>query len=362
MPSRRTERAQDLHLPFTTPAGKRARLSLRPVSKHGIGTRPHARDRGAGPSRERGRSRGQGAHTVRELVTRYTEKHASTLRSGKAIERRLTKNVLPILGDRPIEGLHKRDVNRVLDPIITRGAAVEAARCFETCGRCAAGPYRGATSIIRRWKVCGSRRRQRHATTCCPILSSRSCGAGCPRRCRARSRVSRVVKLCLLTAQRVGEVAGLRAPSSTSELGLGAKPSSRSKNEHAHTVPLSDAAIAPIKEARGETFLFSRQWSRRAPSARGRAYDPARARAVRAPSVDDDIYGGLPSPAWRTRRATNRARPVIDHERDEGRWSRSASMSNTTTRARRVCARAMGREGRRYCRRGAKVVPLRARR
>src|SRR4029079_4493922 len=33
--------------------------------------------------------------------------------------------------DQPIEQLHKRDINRVIDPIIARGANVEGARCFE---------------------------------------------------------------------------------------------------------------------------------------------------------------------------------------------------------------------------------------
>jgi integrase len=59
----------------------------------------------------------------------------------------------------------------------------------------------------------------------------------------------RIIKLCLLTAQRVGEVSGLRL----SELDLAARtwtiPSNRSKNKHSHVVPLSDAAVAIINEA-----------------------------------------------------------------------------------------------------------------
>jgi integrase len=59
----------------------------------------------------------------------------------------------------------------------------------------------------------------------------------------------RILKLCLVTAQRVGEVAGM-VPA---ELDLKARewrlPANRTKNGHAHIVPLSDLAIQIIKEA-----------------------------------------------------------------------------------------------------------------
>ena len=63
-----------------------------------------------------------------------------------------------------------------------------------------------------------------------------------------------IIKLCLLTGQRVGEVAGM----TRAELDLQARtwtiPAARSKNKHAHVVPLSGGAIAVIKEARGASF------------------------------------------------------------------------------------------------------------
>jgi integrase len=58
-----------------------------------------------------------------------------------------------------------------------------------------------------------------------------------------------IVKLCLVTGQRVGEVAGMTRP----EIDLAARewrlPGSRTKNGHAHVVPLSDFAIQTIKAA-----------------------------------------------------------------------------------------------------------------
>ncbi|MGB7777337.1 MAG: tyrosine-type recombinase/integrase [Pseudolabrys sp.] len=61
--------------------------------------------------------------------------------------------------------------------------------------------------------------------------------------------LQRIVKLCLKTAQRIGEVAGM-VPA---ELDLKARewrlPGSRIKNANAHVVPLSDLALEIIKEA-----------------------------------------------------------------------------------------------------------------
>jgi integrase len=63
----------------------------------------------------------------------------------------------------------------------------------------------------------------------------------------------RIIKLCLVTAQRVGEVAGL-VPA---EIDLAARewrlPGSRTKNEFAHVVPLSDLAIRILKEVMADT-------------------------------------------------------------------------------------------------------------
>ena len=59
----------------------------------------------------------------------------------------------------------------------------------------------------------------------------------------------RIVKLCLVTGQRVGEVSGLE----TTELDLDDRtwiiPGARTKNGHKRVVPLSDAAIQIIRQA-----------------------------------------------------------------------------------------------------------------
>jgi integrase len=72
---------------------------------------------------------------------------------------------------------------------------------------------------------------------------------GLPKALTKSVQCQRIVKLCLVTGQRVGEVAGM----THAELDLRARewrlPGSRTKNAAAHTVPLSDLALSIIKEA-----------------------------------------------------------------------------------------------------------------
>jgi integrase len=58
-----------------------------------------------------------------------------------------------------------------------------------------------------------------------------------------------ILRLCLITAQRIGEVAGL----TSAELDFPNRewrlPANRSKNKHSHTIPISDLALGIISEA-----------------------------------------------------------------------------------------------------------------
>jgi integrase len=201
--------------------------------------------------------RSSGADTVAALATLYLEKHVRPgLRSGAAIERRLAKNVLPVIGGKPIEELHKRDINRILDPVLERGKRVEAARCFEDM------------RAMFRWAV--SRGDLDHSpmegmkkpATSAPrerVLSDdevQQLWRGLPEALPRSKACQQIIQLCLLTAQRVGEVAGMRRDELDLKTRIWTIPASRSKNKHSHTVPLSDAALAIIEEAKGETFLF----------------------------------------------------------------------------------------------------------
>lgn len=237
---------------YTSPRdGKRARVALgrypqttlADARAHALEFKSHL-DHGVDP-----RDVAAGTLTVRQLVGSHLAKHVRpNLRSAKAIERRFAKNVLPSIGGISVTDLHRRDVNRVLDGLVARDCPTEVVRVFQDM------------RALFRWAVArGDMDRN-------PMDGMRMPMAPKPRE-RVLSDVElaklwlalttlqkspscqRIIKLCLLTAQRVGEVSGMRA----GELDLAARtwtiPASRSKNKHAHTVPLSDAAIGVVEEA-----------------------------------------------------------------------------------------------------------------
>ena len=193
--------------------------------------------------------------TVADLIESFLAKHARpNLRSAKEIERRLVKNVLPLIGSIKLADLHRREINRVLDPIVERGSATESVKVFKD--------FRAAV----RWGV------KRGDLDHDPMQ-----GMDAPAKEGKRERVlsedeirtvwSRldimtkpchraIVKLCLLTAQRVGEVAGMANSELDIKAGVWTIPAARSKNKNAHSVPLSGAALAVIKDHLVDEKLF----------------------------------------------------------------------------------------------------------
>src|SRR5262245_7878979 len=148
--------------------------------------------------------------TVAAIIESFLEKHGRpNLRSAEEIERRLAKNVTPVIGNMKVADLHRRDMTRVVDPVLKRKSPVEAGRVFEDLRavvRWAAGrgdmdhnPFDGMK------KPEGSAARQRRLSeeeivkvwTALPTVLAKS------------PKCQRIIKLCLLTAQRVGEVSGL---------------------------------------------------------------------------------------------------------------------------------------------------------
>lgn len=237
---------------FTTAAGKRARLTLGPfpavtlAGARGLALEAQAAvQAGADP-----RTSKAGAMTVATLVESYLAKHVRpNLRSAKQVERRLRKNVLPLVGSVRLADLHRRDINRVLDQIVGRGRLVEANRVF------------GDIRAVLRWAVARG-----------DLDRDPGAGMDAPSPTRWRDRVlndaeirrlwhvlptalprqidcQRVLRLCLLTGQRVGEVAGMRRD----ELDLNTRTwvlaGVRTKNGHPHSVPLSDPAVGIIEQA-----------------------------------------------------------------------------------------------------------------
>ena len=188
--------------------------------------------------------------TVAGLTDSYMKIYVRpNLRSAKAMETRLAANVTPFIGSIPLADLHRRDVNSVLDAIVERGKLTMARIVFQDM------------RAMFRWAV------GRGDLDRSPLE-----GVGTPSAEQPRERVlneleiatvwnglavalakskacQRIMKLCLVTAQRVGEVSGMRVDELDLIKRSWSLPGARTKNGHPHTVPLSDLAMDLIKEA-----------------------------------------------------------------------------------------------------------------
>jgi integrase len=201
-----------------------------------------------------------GAMTVRGLVASYLEKHVRPkLRTAKAVERRFEKNIIPVIGDVKVADLHRRDVNRAVDPILARGRPIEASRCFEDVRALVRwGVGRGDLDhnpIDGMKKPATSTPRER-------VLSDdeiRALWNGLPDVLARSKAAQRIVRLCLATAQRIGEVAGMRCDELDLRAATWSLPGRRTKNGHPHQIPLTALATSIIDEAlrdAGEDSVF----------------------------------------------------------------------------------------------------------
>jgi integrase len=230
------------------------------------------------------------AMTMADLIGSYLEKHvrARNLKSARHMELRLAANVTPVIGVIKLADIHRRDVNRILDAIMARGRPTQARLVFQDL------------RAILRWAVARGdldhspiegmakpgveRPRER-------VLSDdeiRSLWNGLPKSLAKSKACQRIIRLCLVTGQRVGEVAGMRRD----ELNLPARtwtlPGARTKNKHPHIVPLSALAIDIIEEALADAgdgrFLFPCGKGSLAPGAVARticrAHEPTKERPL----------------------------------------------------------------------------------
>jgi integrase len=258
---------------YTSPrTGKRARMTLAGYPGTSLATAravaleaKGALDQGTDP-RDSEAAKEADAMTVGALSDLYFQKpHKRTGKPRKTVDeikRRFARNILPTIGAVKLTELQRRDVMRVASPIMRRGAPTEAARTFEDI------------RALMRWAL-GQGYIDRNPTEAMEspapkspprerVLTDTEIKAlwrGLPKALARSVQCQRIIKLCLVTAQRVGEVAGMR----TAELDLKKAewiiPGVRSKNGFEHKVPLSPLAIDLINAAladagKGATLVF----------------------------------------------------------------------------------------------------------
>jgi integrase len=254
---------------FTSPVdGKRVRLSIGTYPATSLGAaRERATDarklveEGRDPRREA--QSHAGVLTVADLVENYLGRAVSTKRSFDEIARRLRKNVSGrdaegnaisgasrgCIGDVKLTELHRRDITRCIDAVVDRGAKVEANRVFEDVRamiRWARG--RGDLDL----NLAEGMKRPTETRERDRVLSADEIRTMWTELDRADmwETTRRIIRLCLITGQRVGEIAGMRESEISRD--VWAIPPERSKNGREHTVPLSDLALAIMEQQRAD--------------------------------------------------------------------------------------------------------------
>ena len=195
---------------------------------------------------------GQGAAgmTVAALVARYVaDPDKARLRSIGEIRRRLDRNALPYIGAIRLADLTRRDVRDVTDRIMKRGARTQAWHTFKDLYAVLRWGVRNdflAHSPIEGVEKPGGFTAGERTLSDDEI---RTLWHGLPTALAKSPTCQRIIKLCLITGQRLGEVSGMTRAELDLERKLWSLPAARVKNKFPHTVPLSDQAIAVIREA-----------------------------------------------------------------------------------------------------------------
>jgi integrase len=196
---------------------------------------------GGDPAGEKSVRRTTTSDAVEHVIADFIERHARQRRTGREIERILRREVEPYWKGRRIQDITKRDVIALVDAIEQRGAPIMANRTF------------GVVRVLFRWCVDKA------------ILTASPCaGVRAPGTARHRDRIltdaelqlvwnacdvvkwpyGPQVKLLILTGCRRAEIADLHWSEVDVEGRMLRLPRERVKNDVAHDVPLSAAALA----------------------------------------------------------------------------------------------------------------------
>jgi integrase len=206
----------------------------------------------------------EASQTVADMVEAYIKRHASTKRSGDEIARRLRKNVKDEIGDVKLANLHRRDLTKCIDAIKDRGAGTEANRVFEDM-RGMIRWARGRGDLDQ--NLMEGMRKPTETVERDRVLSAdeiRTMWEALPD-ADMRESTRRILRICLITGQRVGEVAGMtRDELDLDERRMWTIPPARSKNKREHVVPLSDMAVQIIREQLAAADALAERKSRMA--------------------------------------------------------------------------------------------------
>lgn len=209
------------------------------------------------------REKRKGADTFKTLAEHYLDLYAKTKKSRTETKRILEREWYPTIGGMKAGEVERLTITKVLEEIaVKREAPVAANRALAAVR----GVYNWAvdTGRLERTPVVKVKRKGKEEprTRYLTAEELRQLWAslkGLP----ITDDIRDVVRLCIITGQRVGEVSGLCKSEINRDTKMWMLPKERTKNGVAHSVPLSDAAlviIEPRMKGRGQ-FLFPNRLS-----------------------------------------------------------------------------------------------------
>ena len=230
------------------------------------------------------------ALTVAGLIDRYIEKRAKPkLRSWRDYQSLLARDVIPVLGERRAEDLTRAEVANLLDKIAARAPVV----CNRVHNRLSAVfSWAVSEGLVQANPVTGLRRRHDEAPKE-RFLSDEEIVAFWKASEAAAPGYRDTFRLILLTGQRPGECAGMRAEEVDLAAGVWTLPPARTKNKREHKVPLVGEALAIVTQLRtgrstGRLLLSPRGHALSAPSV-AKAFDRLRAGTFEALATPHDL-------------------------------------------------------------------------
>ena len=194
------------------------------------------------------------AESFEELAFQWVERWAKPNRkSWRAAQRELEIDAIPTWGKKKAYDIKQKDVFALVEQIMDRGSPIQANRTLGLLKQVFKfGVQRGiidASPAVAIDKPAKETRRDR-------VLSEseiRAFWIGLDRSIMTEG-VKTALRLCLVTAQRRGEVAGMRRSEIDGNWWI--IPKERSKNGKAHRVPLSPLAKSLIEHASSDDYLF----------------------------------------------------------------------------------------------------------
>jgi integrase len=184
------------------------------------------------------------ALTVASLIERFIDRYARVkLRSWKDYQAILDRDVIPILGDRPAGEVSKPEVAALLDKVALR-APILANRLQNTIS--SVFSWALSEGLVTVNPVTGLRKRTQQVPKE-RVLSDQEIQTFWQATERSAPAFRDTLRLVLLTGQRPGECAGMRAEQVDLVSGVWSLPPNRTKNKLEHTVPLVGQALKIVE-------------------------------------------------------------------------------------------------------------------